>query len=117
VTSILGLRDAYPELFPLGITWYLDEPFAKLVLPPLLKMPRRVFGMKSVSPDDGDSLTDTVLLAQLYVQHPESPIWQRYLWTADTDSLGQRVYVGDNGLGFEIHRHIHLTERFGVPIW
>jgi hypothetical protein len=42
--------------------------------------------------------------------------WDYYLWTSDTDSLGQRIYVGQNGRGLELHRHIHLTDRFRVPV-
>ena len=63
------------------------------------------------------AVASAATLAALYVRDPSHPCWKRYLWTTDLDRYGQRVYVGDNGLGFEIHRHIHLTERFGVPVW
>ena len=55
-------------------------------------------------------------LAALYVAQPALLIWRRYIWTSDLDSVGQRIYVGDNGKGFEIHRHLHLTERWGVLV-
>ena len=56
-------------------------------------------------------------LAAMYIRHPNHLMWQQYLWCAESDLLGQRVYVGSNGQGLEIHRHIHLTERFVLPLW
>lgn len=53
----------------------------------------------------------------LYLAHPTDPLWMRYVWTSDMDLLGQRVYVGSNGKGLEIHRHLHLTDRWVVPLW
>lgn len=58
-----------------------------------------------------------VELAALYLHAPAAPCWRRYLWCRDTDAQGQRVYVGCNGHGLEIHRHLHLTDRWGIPIW
>lgn len=55
--------------------------------------------------------------AYWYVQDPAHPLWTHYLWCAETDAKGQRVYVGQNGKGFEIHRHLDLTERWGIPVW
>lgn len=54
-------------------------------------------------------------LAALWLEDQTRDLWNRYLWTADVDHLGQRVYVGVNDGLFEIHRHLHLTERWGVP--
>ena len=62
-------------------------------------------------------LVSTASLCAAYVTAPQNLIWKRYLWTADIDHLGQRVYVGDNGKGLEIHRHLHLTDRWGFPTW
>ena len=62
-------------------------------------------------------LVPAVVLVQLYVDNPDAKIWQRYLWTSDVDSLGQRIYVGCSGFGLEIHRHLAITERWGVPCW
>jgi hypothetical protein len=56
-------------------------------------------------------------LAQLYINTPDHPIWEHYLWCSDVDDVGQRIYVGTNGHGFEIHRHLHLTSRWGTPSW
>jgi len=54
-------------------------------------------------------------LAALWLADPSAGIWSFYLWTNDTDEHGQRVYVGQNGKGLEIHRHLHLTSRWVVP--
>lgn len=69
---------------------------------------------------DWDHVADLLHVTQLvwlYVQDPDDPVWKRYLWTATVDGQGQRVFVGDNGNGLEIHRHLHLTDRWGVPSW
>jgi hypothetical protein len=64
-------------------------------------------------------MPSAVELVALYVLDREAEVWRDYLWTSTLDSQGQRVYVGGtaNGRGFEIHRHLHLTERWGVPTW
>ena len=65
-------------------------------------------------PDATDLLPAVALVAQM-LNAPLSPLWRWYLWTSDLDDEGQRVYVGQNGRGIEIHRHIHLTTRFAIP--
>ena len=118
--TILELRAAYPHLFCPGQVWYDSEPFAARDLPPLAQAPTILVPCPSeVCQSVVDDLTDAVLLVQLYVTDPGSPIFADYLWTADTDRQGQRVYVGGtrNGRGLELHRHIHLTERFAIPLW
>jgi hypothetical protein len=54
-------------------------------------------------------------LAALWLEDPTRDLWARYLWTGSFDHLMQRVYVGVNDGLLEIHRHLHLTERWGVP--
>ena len=71
----------------------------------------------SFRPTKPSILPKAVDLAWLYLHHSHDPIWSRYLWTADVDRYGQRVYVGDNGKGLEIHRHLHITERWACPVW
>ncbi len=56
-------------------------------------------------------------LCLLYVKKPNDPLWEKYLWCADFDSLKQRVYIGKNNGLMEIHRHLTITSRFGVPTW
>ena len=111
--------DAYPHLFA-PQTWYAQESFAHLKLPPIIGLPTHLVRCPR-SPEAGivDELTDAVLLVALFLRYPDDAIWRDYLWTGDTDAQGQRVYVGGtaNGRGFEIHRHLHLTERWSVPVW
>ena len=64
-----------------------------------------------------DFLPFAATLAGLYARNRHHYIWTRYIWTCDLDRHGQRVYVGDNGRGLEIHRHLHLTDRWGVISW
>ena len=114
--TIRELIQLYPDLF-YSQEWYSDELFMDAELPA---------GSPIELPDtlNRDPVTwhidkgvSAVTLVNLYVRYPMDPIWDRYLWTSDTDQHGQRVYVGSNGKGLEIHRFIHLTKRFGVPIW
>jgi hypothetical protein len=60
-----------------------------------------------------------VQLVDLYLRYPDAECWQGYLWTCDVDRFGQRVYVGGlaQGDGFQIHRHLHLNEQWGIPVW
>jgi hypothetical protein len=125
--NILQLRASHPALF-YDQSWYLDEEFVRIEAPGLagpalddrepapLSPPTDV--LRGVTPDAAhDPLPHAVTLALLYVAHPDDVVWHSYLWTRDCDHLGQRVYVGSNGKGLEIHRHIHLTNRFGIPLW
>lgn len=117
--SIIEMRDAHPEMFCPGQEWFQNEPFAHLALPPIIGLPTHLVCSPQPPADVDDALTDACLLVGLYLQYPRDAMWHDYLWTADTDSLGQRVYVGGtaNGRGLELHRHLHLTERWSVPVW
>lgn len=109
----MTLRDliaAHPDRF-YPQTWYADEQFLDLT-PRAIGWPSDVLATGTIDPQ-----ATAADLAALYLEHPDCPLWSRYLWTCDHDRHGQRVYVGDNGRGLEIHRHIHLTSRFGVPQW
>jgi hypothetical protein len=96
-------------------TWYEGEAFMDYRGPHL---PERVGAPSRIRPGT-EAVIHAVTLAELYMRSRKDPIWNRYLWCADVDSQGQRVYVG--GVGntgrFEIHRHLHLTDRWGVPSW
>lgn len=72
--------------------------------------------LEYIPPGTVDFLS-AVGLARLYTIHPTAEIWRFYLWTSDFDGQGQRIFVGDNGKGLEIHRHLRITERWGIPIW
>jgi hypothetical protein len=109
--TLRELRAAHPALFHPNQDWFADEQFLDLT-PRLIPWPTDVWATGTIEPR-----TTAADLAGMYLTDPTHPMWQRYLWTCDHDRHGQRVYVGDNGHGFEIHRHIHLTDRFGVPAW
>lgn len=114
--TILDLLASHPHLFRTDQTWFADEDFVRLDLTPLPRMPRKAITCKAVSVDDVDELTDAVLLLDLYTRFPDNPIWVRhYLWCADTDRYGQRVFIGVNDGKMEIHRFLHITNRWAVP--
>ena len=110
-----------PDSFYANQTWYADEPFMdNPVYYPEPVMPEGVSNI-GIPPElimwHMEDAPPAAVLARLYIDNPTDPIWRRYLWTSDMDSLGQRVYVGDNGIGLEIHRHLHLTDKWAVPCW
>lgn len=111
--TLSELRKAHPEKF-YPQTWYAGEAFMEREAG-YRSAPTRI--ERGYTADRAEFLPFAASLARAYVVDSANPIWARYIWTADVDSEGQRVYVGDNGKGFEIHRHIHITERFGIPIW
>lgn len=115
--NLLELIEEHRNLF-YRQTWMLGEAFMR-VLPDddAMTIPPRRLVRTGQAPKSGDGLPRAVDLAHAYVLNPDDPIWLRYLWTADTDKYGQRVYMGVNDGKMELHRHIHLTERFGVPTW
>lgn len=113
-----------PDLF-YSQSWYEDEPFMDTPMPTNMmggKSPDSLAYPGTVPENIGipialGELVPASWLARQYVQDPKNPIWDNYLWTSDKDRLGQRVYVGDNGKGLEIHRHLAITDRWGVPRW
>lgn len=117
VTTLRELIAAHPEKF-YPQTWYRREPFMDLDVDLSLLTERLPRAWKPGQvPPAGVFLLPAVHLAWLYTVHPTAPLWDAYLWTHDTDSQGQRVYLGQNGEGLEIHRHLHITERFQQPTW
>jgi hypothetical protein len=116
--SIIEMRDAHPSLFA-PQSWFDNEPFAHLKLVPPIGLPTHLVRHPEPPEDVDEALTDAVLLVALFLRYPNEALWRDYLWAADTDAQGQRVYVGGtaNGRGFEIHRHLHLNHRWSVPVW
>jgi hypothetical protein len=113
------MRDAHPSLF-CPQTWFETEDFAHKRLSPLIGLPTHVVRCPGEVPMSAvDELTDAVLLVDLFLRYPLDPVFRGYLWTADTDAQGQRVYIGGtaNGRGLELHRHLHLTDRWSLPVW
>lgn len=115
--TLARLLATHPERF-YPQTWYLGEAFLDTEVPDVVPpLPHYVLMHAMHKPPPDLMLPFAAVLAGLYLAHPTNPMWRRYLWCADTDRQGQRVYVGANGKGFEIHRHLHLTERWGIPVW
>jgi len=113
--TLRELLSGYPEFF-YPQTWYTNHAFLDTeFVAGSLTIPQHV----ATSRDDGCEFPtiSAVHLAVLYIGDPTHEIWKRYLWCTDVDDQQQRVYVGSNGQGFEIHRHLHLTSRWGVPSW
>lgn len=112
--TLRELMAQYPEHF-YPQAWYLHEAFMDVEAgsAPTVMPAYTVFTLQPPR----SALCSAAHLAALYITHPEHVLWQKYLWTSDVDNIGQRVYVGSNGHGLEIHRHIHLTTRFATPHW
>jgi hypothetical protein len=108
--TLRELRTAYRVLFHPTQDWFEREAFMDRPAPPI-RWPFDVAPF--LAPHD--ALVPAVALAQRYVEHPAAECWHRYLWTADVDHEGQRIYLGVNGRGLEIHRHLTLTARWGTP--
>lgn len=109
--TLREMRRRFPEGF-CPQDWFDAEPFMDREPRPWLGWPGAVSDFLPGQVDPPYTAAD---LAALWLQDPDNRLWIRYLWTSDTDAHGQRVYVGQNGRGLEIHRHLHLTERWGVP--
>lgn len=121
--NLLELREAYPDLF-YAQQWFIREPFMRVLPDPYRSAfpPKGIIRVGKVPPLIGNphKLPAAVDLAHAFVSRPTDPIWQHWFWCSDTDSLGQRIYVGgateSNGHRFEIHRHLHVTERWGEAV-
>lgn len=107
---------AHPDRF-YRQSWYEREAFLDIDVQTAVRLP----AFTVCATPNGQELPRAAMLAALYLQYPKAPIWDKWLWCRDTDHLGQRVFVGgvsvSNGYLFEIHRHLHITPRFGVATW
>jgi len=114
--SLRELRDAYPTHF-YPQTWYEGEAFmdaAEHSMP--LTFPD-ILHCVSDPPSSFDLLPSVLQMAYLYLFDPHHRIWANYVWCRDVDAQGQRCYVGTNGKGFEIHRHLRISDRWVFPVW
>jgi hypothetical protein len=112
--NLAALRSAHGDRF-YPQNWMAGEAFMLREPAPYHGLPGEFIPTKSA--EYSNFLPSAATLAQLWVDHPELDIWKKYIWTGDRDSNGQQVYVGVNNGKFEIHRHLHLTDRWGVLIW
>jgi hypothetical protein len=116
--TLVRLRRDYPYLF-YAQSWFTGEPFMTAPLEtPLPRLPDQVT-CRGMVPTNSWTLPTAVQLAELYVRYPNAEVWQNWLWTSDCDQQGQRIYVGGvtNGKGFEIHRHLAITNRWCQVGW
>jgi hypothetical protein len=118
--TIRSLRYQYAALFYFQ-QWFEGEAFMDVPLEAPLPGPPRMLGCRGRVPRTKElpiELPTAVQLVDLYVRIPQDPVWANYLWCADVDGEGQRVYVGNAPQhGLEIHRHLVITERWASPVW
>lgn len=93
-------------------TWYEHERFLDQWAEPL--PPLSVVERAGEVPMPGTTLPFAVQIVHQMLNDKGFAFARWYLWCRDLDALGQRVYVGQNGKGVEIHRHLHITHRWGV---
>lgn len=130
------IRQQYPHLFLMRQDWFEAEAFY-ISQEPRGEFMRRLAGGRNpkvilrgrvpdhvkeanaffVSGLDRGEAYFACELALMYVHSHEDEVWKNYLWCADTDGQGQRIYMGCNAAGkCEIHRHLHITDRWGVIV-
>ena len=110
----MTLRDLivdHPKKF-MAQTWYEAERFLDQWAEPLPAL-SRLEGLGQV-PKSGDGLPFAVQIVHQMLGDKGFPFARKYLWCRDVDGQNQRVYVGQNGKGIEIHRHLHITDRWGT---
>jgi len=110
LNELAAAHPLYPQ------TWYYEEPFASVpLLPGEYEVPVELDPWtRGEVPADTHTEPSAVLLAAAWVQ-ADGGLWHDdYVWTCDTDSEGQRVYVGrSRPQGLQIHRHLEITSRWG----
>lgn len=114
--TLMELCRIYPDKF-YPQTWYLDEAFMYREASTPITTPPQQYVSLNTPPPPTMPLPHAVDLAWWWCLADSPVVWQHYLWCADVDHRGQRVYVGQNTHGLEIHRHIHLTPRFICALW
>ena len=109
---------AYPDKFYAGQTWFDGEAFmeAEPEWPDLMVPSGYIVPDPPTSSLPHEPVFSAADLAHHWLRCPGDCIWRLYLWTSDLDHLGQRVFVGQNSQGLEIHRRgvLHLSvDRLG----
>lgn len=115
--TLREMRETYPGLF-YEQDWFDGHAFMNEDLPTYLWVSKPEIRHRWWRKPRGLAWR-AVDIASIWVREggvSDHPMWGRYLWTSSHDDLGQRIYVGQNGKGLEIHRHLHLTDRWGVPV-
>lgn len=115
--TLRELIAAHPAQF-YGQSWYLGESFLDTEI--VHRAAPKSLTRPGFTPTPGNpALPCAADLAAAYLTEPDSPAWRFFLWTRDTDRHGNPVYVGgvghDDAPGFQIHRHLTITDRWRVP--
>lgn len=120
--SLLEVVEYAPQMF-YGQPWWPGQAFAKQPHGGILTMPGHVIqdSLGSFPPEDAGFLPWASALALLYVAHPNSAGWGHFMWCADKDDHGNRVYVGGVGFSgidsFQVHRALDYQKLCGVAVW
>jgi hypothetical protein len=115
--TLREIRAAYPDLF-YEQTWFDNEPFYDREAEVIDRLPEfDQWSFPYMAPMHDEQRVSAASLALLYVKNPDWEGWTKYWWCDDMDSQKQRVFVGSNGKGLEIHRYLSITSRFGLPKW
>ena len=118
--NLIRLVRKHPNLF-LPQDWYADEDFAWRDRGSVTTRDVPTFTPLAAVNGQDSALPFATELAACYAVTPLADVWQRFIWCADTDHLGQRIYVGGvsdaNGRRFEVHRHLVVTSKWGVVVW
>jgi len=116
--TLRELRAAFRSMFHPTQDWFEGEQFFDAPLGPERALPTAVANHdthETVGERCEHATYSAADLARLYIRFPHDTLWKRYLWTTDVDQHGQHVYVGVSARGFEIHRHLELSHRWGTP--
>ena len=107
-----------PHLF-YSQSWYNGEDFLEVEAKEMPLPDFEQWSFAYLFPRQDAQRVNAADLALCYVKNPDAKIWTQYIWCNDLDSQKQRVYVGgtDNVGLFEIHRHLSITSRWGLPKW
>lgn len=118
--TLRELLAAEPSLF-YPQTWYATEAFLDTPAEPTVATPKGIQYV-GLTPTPGlATLPSAAQLAAAYLANPTASVWRWFHWTRDVDQHGNAVYVGGIGHdalpGFQIHRHLRITNRWGQSTW
>jgi hypothetical protein len=110
---------SHPDLFHPNQTWYQGEAFLNRKAQPIETPAFSQWSFPYLFPQQQSQRVSAASLAWAYVRDPNAEIWDKYIWCDDLDSQAQRVYVGgkSNTGKLEIHRHLSIDSRWGLPQW
>ncbi len=102
-------------------TWYAKEAFLDTLAEPTMTTPKGIERVGLIPTAGLDTLPTVAQLVVAYLSNPTASVWRWFHWTRDVDQHGNAVYVGgighDDTPGFQIHRHLRITTRWGQSKW